>query len=448
VSPDLLIVGAGPAGIAAAVEAADWGLSVVLLDENAAPGGRIWQALETRGAKDADDAAALALIRRLRASRVDARYGATVWAVEPDRQVFWSQDGVATASTPRKVLLATGTTERPMPIRGWTLPGVMTIGAAQIALKTGGLVPSGQTWLAGQGPLLLLYAAQALAARGQIAGVVDLSDGFAPLRAVAHANLSALPEVLKGLAWRRTVSEAGVPWIAARDVRAGGDGRLEWVDVQTEAGWQRQPADQLLLHDGVIPSLQITRAIGCAQEWHEAQRCWHPVTDAWGASSVADVLIAGDGAGIGGAAAAVVSGRIAALGVAHALGRASAEERDLAVAPLLAERRRLLGVRRMLDALFPPRRVRLDDDTLVCRCEEVTAGDVRRAAATGCSGMNQLKAYTRCGMGLCQGRQCGPVAIEVLADAHRVPVSAIEPLRTRFPTKPIRLEELVSLGDK
>lgn len=210
-TPDLLIVGAGPAGIAAAVEASDWGLSVVLLDENPAPGGRIWQCLTVRGATDADEAAALALIRRLNASRVDARYGATVWAIEPDRQVFWSQAGAAHTATPAKILLATGATERPMPIPGWTLPGVMTIGAAQITWKTAGLVPSGDTWLAGQGPLLLLYATQALEAGGKIAGIVDLSDGFAPFKALAHASLSVMPDVLKGLAWRHAISQAGVP---------------------------------------------------------------------------------------------------------------------------------------------------------------------------------------------------------------------------------------------
>ena len=444
-TPDVLVVGAGPAGIAAAVEAAEWGLSVLLLDENTAPGGRIWQALETRGAKDADDAAALALIRRLRASRVDARYGATVWAVEPDRQVFWSQDGAAFHATPAKIVLATGTLERPMPISGWTLPGVMTVGAAQIALKTGGLVPSGRTWLAGQGPLLLLYATQALAAGGSIAGVVDLSDGLAPVRAAPHASLAALPEVRKGLAWRRAVADAGVPWVAARDVRAGGDGRLEWIDVRAHGMWKRFAADMLLLHDGVIPSTQITRALGCAHAWNAAQRCWRPVTDEWGASSIPGILVAGDGAGIGGALAATVSGRIAALGVAHALGRVGPMACDLAVAPLRAERARYLVVRPLLDALFPPLAIVPDDDTLVCRCEEVTAGAVRAAAATGCQGMNQLKAYTRCGMGPCQGRQCGPVALEVLAHAWGVPVRAIEPLRTRFPTKPIPVGDLVSL---
>ncbi|MDR3533053.1 MAG: NAD(P)/FAD-dependent oxidoreductase [Rhodopila sp.] len=435
-TPDLLIVGAGPAGIGAAVEAAGLGLSVVLLDENAAPGGRIWQALEAGGAKDADEAAALLLIRRLRASSVEAHWNATVWAIEADGQVFWSEAGTAHAVVARTILLATGTTERPLPIPGWTLPGVMTVGAAQIALKTGGLVPDRRTWLAGQGPLLLLYATQVLDAGGQLAGIIDLSDGLAPVRALRHVSLAALPEIRRGLAWRRRLSQAGVRWVAASEVRAEGETALRAVSFRTSGGWQTADADLLLLHDGVIPSVQMTRAIGCDHTWSDTQRCWQPVADEWGQTSIPNVLVAGDGAGIGGAAAAVLSGRIAVLGLAN--------EHD-AAAPLRAERARHLAVRPLLDALFAPRPMRLDDATLVCRCEEVTAGAVRQAARAGCQGMNQLKAYTRCGMGPCQGRMCGPVAIEVLADARGVPVSAVEPLRTRFPTKPVIVGELAGL---
>ncbi|HYZ24718.1 MAG TPA: (2Fe-2S)-binding protein, partial [Rhodopila sp.] len=314
---------------------------------------------------------------------------------------------------------------------------VMTVGAAQIALKTGGLVPRGHVWLAGQGPLLLLYALQALEAGGRIAGVIDLSDGFAPLRALQHLNRAAWPDIQRGLTWRHLLSRAGVRWIAASDVRAEGDDVLRRIAFRTTAGWQEEEAEQLLLHDGVIPSVQMTRALGCAHIWNQAQRCWQPVTDEWGATTVPDVLVAGDGAGIGGAMAAVLSGRIAVLGLR--------EDTRPRVAPLRAERARRLAVRPLLDTLFAPRPMRVDDATLVCRCEEVTAGAVRQAARAGCQGMNQLKAYTRCGMGPCQSRMCGPVAIEVLAEARGVPVSAVEPLRTRFPTKPVTVGELVSL---
>jgi len=444
-TPDLLIVGAGPAGIAAAMEATSRGLSVLMLDENGAPGGRIWQALEARGAHDPDEAAGLSLISRLRASSVMARYNAAVWAIEPDGQVFWSESGIAHAAMPRKILLATGTIERPLPIPGWTLPGVMMVGAAQIALKTGGLVPSGRTWLAGQGPLLLLYAVQALRAGGQIAGILDLSDGFAPFRAMRHVTLTGLAAIQKGLAWRRVLTQAGVPWIAAYDLRAEGDTALRHVVFRAGGVWRRETADLLLLHDGVIPSVQLSRAAGCVHTWQEAQRCWFPLSDPWGRTNLSNVVVAGDGAGVGGAAAVELSGRIAALGVAHALGRLDIAQRDIAAVPLRRHLQRHLAARPLLDTLFAPRPMRLADWTLVCRCEEVSAGDVRQAVRAGCGGMNQLKAYTRCGMGPCQGRMCGPVASDVLAQAREVPMSAIEPLRTRFPIKPVSLGELASL---
>jgi NADPH-dependent 2,4-dienoyl-CoA reductase/sulfur reductase-like enzyme len=432
--PDLLIVGAGPAGLGAAVEASAAGLSVMLLDENAAPGGRIWQALESRGASDADEAAALALMQRFRAAPVEAHFNASVWAVEPGGEVFWSDPHGAHAVSAKSILLATGTTERPLPIPGWTLPGVMTVGAAQIALKTGGLLPDHRTWLAGQGPLLLLYANQVLDAGGQIAGVIDLSDGFAPARALRHVTLAAMPDILRGLAWRRRLAAAGVRWIAASEMRAEGKMKLNGVSFLTRGEWNTEDADLLLLHDGVIPSTQLSRAIGCAHTWSDTQRCWRPATDDHGRTSVPGILVAGDGAGIGGAQAAVLSGRIAARGLA------GQDTTNLRV-----ERARCLAARPLLDTLFAPRPMRLDNTTIVCRCEEVTAATIRQAARIGCQGMNQLKAYARCGMGPCQGRICGPVAIEVLAQARNVPVSAIEPLRTRFPTKPVTVGDLVTL---
>ncbi|HVY18041.1 MAG TPA: (2Fe-2S)-binding protein [Rhodopila sp.] len=432
-SPDLLIVGAGPAGIGAALEASEAGLSVMLLDENAAPGGRIWQALERRGAKDADEDAALAAIARLRASPVDARYGATVWAIEPDLQVYALQQGRAFMVRPRTILLATGTTERPMPIIGWTLPGVMTVGAAQIALKTGGLLPDGQTWLAGQGPLMLLYANQVLDAGGKVAGVIDLSPRYAALAAAGRLSLSALPDLRKGLAWRQRLKDAGVRWIRASGVRADGDGALRSVTFTTDQGPRTVSADTLLLHDGVIPSIQMSRAVGCVHEWSAAQHCWRPVTDDWGVSSVPGILIAGDAAGIGGADVAMLSGRIAVLGL---LGR------QQQAVDLRARRKQRLAVRPFLDATFPPLRLTPEDATLVCRCEEVTAGAIRAAARAGCPGINQLKAYTRCGMGPCQGRTCGPIALDVLAAATGVAHARMEPLRTRFPIKPVKVGAL------
>jgi bacterioferritin-associated ferredoxin len=281
---------------------------------------------------------------------------------------------------------------------------------------------------------LLLYATQVLDAGGRIAGVLDMSDGFAPLRAMKHMSLAALPEIRRGLAWRRRLSQAGVRWIAVSGLRAEGETALRAVSFLTRDGWKSEDADLLLLHDGVIPSVQMSRAVGCVHTWSDTQRCWRPVVDEWGRTSVPGILIAGDGAGVGGALAAVLSGRIAALGLA---GRNAAA--------LQAERVRCLAIRPLLDTMFAPLKMRLDVTTVVCRCEEVTAGAVRQAVRAGCLGMNQMKAYTRCGMGPCQGRICGPVAIEVIAEARGVPVPHVEPLRTRFPTKPVSVGELAGL---
>ncbi len=446
-TPDLLIVGGGPAGISAAIEAVDRGLSVLLLDENAAPGGRIWPALEARGASDADDRAALGLIGQFRTCGAEARFRATVWAIEPDGQVFWSVDGMAQSASPRHILLATGTTERPMPIPGWTLPGVMTVGAAQIALKTGGLVPQGATWIAGQGPLLLLYAVQALRAGGDIAGIIDLSAGRWPRTGDLLAALPAASDLAKGVLWRRAIAKAGVPWLRADALRVEGRDGVERIVIVANGQERTEAADTLLLHDGVIPSVQLTRALGCSHAWSAAQRCWHPVTDAWGLSSIPGISIAGDGAGTGGAWAATLSGRLAALGVAFGLGRIDASARDAAAARLRARRRRYLAMRPLLDSLYSARAAVLEDETIVCRCEEVTAGDIRQAVQCGCLGMNQLKAYTRCGMGPCQGRTCASIAAAVIAEARGLPVQEIEPLRTRFPTTPLRLGALVALSD-
>jgi NADPH-dependent 2,4-dienoyl-CoA reductase/sulfur reductase-like enzyme len=442
---DLLILGAGPAGMAAAAEARARRLSVLLLDENASPGGQVHRGIEQRTAKDDQDRDGAPLAAALRACGAELRLGATLWAIEPGGKVFWSEQGGARSIVAARILLCAGATERPLPVPGWTLPGVMTVGAAQIALKTAGLIPDGKVWLAGQGPLLWLYAQQALAAGGRIAGIADLSHGVPPaaLRHLPRALLA--PEYLiKGLAWRRAVRRVGVPVVGAASLRAEGEGRLQRVVLDGAA----HEADLLLLHDGVVPNTQVTRAIpGCAHDWNRAQACWQPRLDAWGNTTAEGVMVAGDSAGIGGARAAALAGRIAALEAARALGRLTADQRDAEAGRWRHALGRQLAPRGFLDALFPPLpAARIADETVLCRCEEVSAGRVREAVALGCLGANQTKAFTRAGMGPCQGRVCGPAVHAVIADARGVDPAAVDMFRMRFPTKPLTLGELAALA--
>jgi bacterioferritin-associated ferredoxin len=345
------------------------------------------------------------------------------------------------------VIIATGALERPFPIPGWTLPGVMTAGAAQTMLKSSGLVPDGRTIIAGQGPLLWLLAAQILRLGGRIDRVLDTTARSNYLAALPYAfAFMTSPYIAKGLALMREV-RAKVPVInRVTELAAAGDRKL--ASISYIAGGQRETvsAELLLLHQGVVPNVNLAMAAGVEHHWNELQLCWSPVLDADGNTSVAGIAIAGDGAGIGGAVAAVCRGRIAARsaiaklapGVAAKLGPIAALRADLA----RAERGRAF-----LDLLFrPAKQFRIPfGDTIVCRCEEVTAQEILDSVKIGATGPNQLKAYRRTGMGPCQGRLCGLTVTELMAEARGKTPQEIGHYRLRAPVKPIMLSELASL---
>ena len=212
------------------------------------------------------------------------------------------------------------------------------------------------------------------------------------------------------------------------------------------AGARRCPADLLLLHQGVVPNVNLAMAAGIEHRWDERQLCWSPVLDPNGSSSIEGIAIAGDGAGIGGAEAAVFRGRIAARAAVDALAPAAAAK--LApMATLLAGLVRAERGRVFLDTLFRPLpRFRIPSgDTIVCRCEEVTASDILDSVAIGATGPNQLKAYRRTGMGPCQGRLCGLTVTELMAQARGKSPQEIGYYRLRAPVKPITLAELAAV---
>ncbi|GAV36137.1 hydrogen cyanide synthase subunit HcnB [Roseomonas sp. TAS13] len=229
-----------------------------------------------------------------------------------------------------------------------------------------------------------------------------------------------------------------------RGLRAEGEARVE--RVRWESG--SLPCDTLLLHEGVIPSTHVSRAIGLEHRWDTAQLCWRPVLDAWGATSQERIAIAGDGGGIGGWEAALATGRLVALDAARRLGRISEAERDHRAGPHHAALAAALSLRPFLDALYAPAPEVLaprDDATVVCRCEEVTAGQVRLAARLGATGPNQAKAYLRAGMGPCQGRMCGTTVAALIAAERGFSIEDAGTLRPRAPFKPLTVGELAAL---
>jgi thioredoxin reductase len=449
---DVVVIGAGPAGLAAAATTADAGLSTLLLDENVGPGGQVWRAIASTPVIEQDRLgvdywAGADLVRAVRSSGAEIIQRATVWSLDRHLEIGVSVGGASVFVKARRVIVATGALERPFPIPGWTLPGVMTAGAAQTMLKSSALVPDERTVVAGQGPLLWLLAAQILRLGGRIDRILDTTGRRNYFSALPHvfAFLTS-PYFAKGLALMREV-RAKVPVVSAvSELVAAGDGQLATVSYVAGGRRETMPTDLLLLHQGVVPNVNLAMAAGVEHRWDERQLCWSPVLDQNGNSSIEGVAIAGDGAGIGGAEAAVFRGRIAARAAVDALAPAAAAK----LASMAALRTGLARAERgrvFLDTLFRPLpQFRIPSgDTIVCRCEEVTANDILDSVAIGATGPNQLKAYRRTGMGPCQGRLCGLTVTELMAQARGKSPQEIGYYRLRAPVKPITLAELAAV---
>ncbi|TDF86205.1 FAD/NAD(P)-binding oxidoreductase [Pseudomonas sp. H9] len=451
---DLLIIGAGPAGMSAAVEATGKGLSVTVLDEQPAPGGQIYRNVQhadaaQRAVLGPDYQSGLRLVDAFLASGARYLCGTSVWLIDEEKQTHYLRDGQAYVIKPRRLLIATGAYERPMPVPGWTLPGVMTAGAGQILIKNAALVPAQPVLLAGCGPLLYLLAVQYLNAGAKVAALVDTSTTADMLRAWAHVPraLKGWRDLGKGLALLNTLRRAGVKhYRGAHSLRVEGQAQAEALSFVSAEGEQRIAAPLILLHQGVVPNTQISWSLRLDHQWNDAQLCWQATRDAWGETSLPGVFIAGDGGAIAGAGAASVQGRLAALAVVHQLQRIDGDQFKRQARPLMKALKRHLAARPLIDAMYRPlAQTRIPaDEVIVCRCEEVTAGDVRRYVDLGCQGPNQTKAFGRCGMGPCQGRLCGLTVTQVIAEQRNVPVASVGYYRIRPPIKPVTLGQLAS----
>jgi NADPH-dependent 2,4-dienoyl-CoA reductase/sulfur reductase-like enzyme len=453
---DVIVIGAGPAGLSAAIKSQALGLRTVLLDEQAGPGGQIYRNIRAvppavaellgKDYRHGEDLAA-----RADQTLVDVRYSSLVWDVSRDLTVTVQQLGKSFQVRAPQLIAATGAMERPSPIPGWTLPGVLSAGAAQIALKSGASVPAGRVVLAGAGPLLLLVACQLLDAGVDVRAIVQTSPQANLGRALRHlpAALGAPAYLSKGLRMLWKLRKAGVPLhTAAHDLRIEGQQQAEALIFRASGSEQRYETDIVLLHHGVVPNTQLSRLMRVEHDWDDEQLAWRPRVDAWGQTSLAGFRIAGDGATIGGALAAEPAGALAAIGAALALGKLDASNAEALAAPLRVQWAGQLRIRPFLDALYRPPKwlAEPSDDTVVCRCEEVTAGQIRDMARLGCQGPNQTKFFSRCGMGPCQGRMCGLTVTQLLASCGEATPAQVGAYHVRSPLKPVPLGSLATLA--
>ncbi len=408
---DVLVVGTGPAGLSAAIAAAEAGACVVALDERDTPGGQYHKQLASSYVDPAPDAQfreGNALRERARRAGVRIETGATMWGAFAPDEVAAIVAGRAVTFRPRRLVLAPGAHERPMPLPGWTLPGVMTTGALQTLARAQRVSPGQRVLIAGNGPLNLQLACELLSGGVQVAAVVEAASrpGIGQIRA-AWSMLRASPGLAgQGLSHLAALRRAGVSLIwGGRVVALDGTQTVSAARIVHAGATETIAADVVAMNAGFQPETGLARALDLAHRFvdtglgHLATQ-----TDEEGRTSEARVFAIGDGASLGGARVALARGRLAGLAAARDLGFAAAEEPSVRAALARAER-----FQAALWTLFwAPAALEegLADDTVVCRCEEVTAGRLRREIADGLISLAALKKATRAGMGRCQGRFC------------------------------------------
>lgn len=463
-SYDLLVVGAGPAGASAALAARRHGLKTAILDEARAAGGQIYRAPSYAVAvaekpANPDLERGETLRSALHRSGADLFFGHRVWFVSPGVQVAAvGPDGAVQFSAPT-IVVATGTTERVLPVEGITLPGVVGLAAATILLKAQAITPAPPTVVAGVGPLLYAVAVGILKAGGEVAAVVDLARA-ADWAAIAPA-LAVRPDLLtRGLSWMTRLRRAGVPVFSGCSITAiGGAETVEEVEIRpVDHDWcprstrqaRRVLARSVALGHGLVPATEALQLLGVPQLYRPERGGWVPDAGADRATSVAGVYVAGDCAGISGAAAAEIAGELAGLAAARDVGRlsrAAYEDEASQLQRRLARAERFGSAISRLMTLRPGLVRAISGETVVCRCEDLTRTAIDRATAAGARHLSQLKSTTRCGMGPCQGRMCGEAAAELMAFASGRDRATVGQWAARTPIRPVPLAAMVGAYD-
>jgi NADPH-dependent 2,4-dienoyl-CoA reductase/sulfur reductase-like enzyme len=416
VHADVVVIGGGPAGIAAAVRAAEGGSRVVLLDESPNVGGQIWRHRTTATLEPE----ARRWVDRLARGRAEVHQGVAVVDVVHDVQqkrfaiVAERLAGGTIVVVGRAVVLATGARERFLPFPGWTLPGVMGIGGAQALLKQGASFRGKRVVIAGTGPLMLPVAASMVGAGARLVLVAEQARASV-VRDFAMSLLTHPDTLVKAamyrLAFARTSYALGT-WVT----EATGSARVSAVTVTDGRSTRRVACDLLCTGYGLVPNVELPRLLGCATADGAV------VVDDRQETSVRGVFAAGEVTGVGGVALSLAEGEAAGATAG------GASRVDTALVRRRASLREMAARMEHTFAVRPELRSLAREDTIVCRCE-----DVRRGALVSLRDSRQAKLYTRAGMGACQGRVCGP-ALETLF--------GWSPGTVRLPVEPTRLSTL------
>jgi NADPH-dependent 2,4-dienoyl-CoA reductase/sulfur reductase-like enzyme len=448
--PRVIIVGAGPAGVRCAETLVAAGLRPTVVDENRRDGGQIYRRQPDNFTRpyaklygtEAERARSLHASFDALRGRIDYLPETLAWNIF-QRELHVTDQRTSRALPYDALVICSGATDRLMPVKGWHQAGTYSLGAAQIALKAQACAIGRRIVFMGTGPLLYLVASQYVKAGGGVAAVLDTSPFMR--RVAALPKLMARPSVLRnGLALVGELKRAGVQvltGVAPVEIKGSPDTGVQGVVVRDNRGRERAfECDAVAMGYHLRPETQLADLARCAFRFDALTRQWLPELGEDGRTSVPGVYLAGDGVRVLGADGAEIGGRLAALAVLKDSGLPVDEDQ---LRRLRAEQARMDRFRQGLVHAFPwPARqaAELPDDAIVCRCEAITAGELRRVVgALGATEANRAKAFSRVGMGRCQGRYCGHAGAEVIAHAAGVPLEQVGRLRGQAPVKPLAI---------
>lgn len=459
---EALIIGAGPAGLSAAVELANSGIKAAVVDENPDVGGQVYRqppsafTISDEKHPYATHQFGHSLIKSFKSQseKITTIHESYIWGLFDNESLAIFNKGEIELVQFDKLILCEGALERSIPFPGWTLPGIMTAGGLQKLVKSQRLLPGKRFLLAGCSPLLLSVAGSLVSAGAEFVGMCDATTFM--------ENLRLVPEILsRRNMWQETIClqsqllrRAAKVYRPYSIVSADGDSRVRTATIaRLDKKWMPIPGSEIQiaidivgLGFGFLPHARLARLCGCSHVYDSGQKCWKPKTDQYMRSSKQNIYVAGDSSGIGGADNAGVEGRIAGIHAAFELGKISQTELSSRMDALLNEKQRNGRYALLLNQIFAPRDGLyniLDGDTVICRCEGVAAKEIMAGIELGARNINMVKRTTRSGMGLCQGRTCESIITQLMLQRN-IPIEDVAYLNLRPPLSPMPLDTFIT----
>ncbi len=458
---ELIIIGAGPGGIQAAISAAELGIDVTLIDNQSSVGGQYYKQTPVEfSIKESDyhHQQANDLFKKLTEANVKILTNALVWGIFSNPKTNLWQITLHGQNCPsrmeaEKIIIATGAYDRSIPFPGWDLPGVITAGAAQVMVKHQGVLPGKRVVISGTGPLQLAAASNLVEAGAHVLAVLDCNQQLL-MKGIPHVGAlwGQWRRLQEGFQYARNLIKGKTSYRTGWSViKVEGDQKVESVTIAKvdpqgnpiSSTFKKLVVDCVVVGYGLTPNTDFFRLLDAKMVYSSAEGVFLPERNEWFQTSEKGIYAIGDCAGIGGARQAMLEGKIAAIDIARQLNRKSLSEMN----SILFKTKQQLGKERrfakMLGEVFsiPSGLYSLvQPDTIICRCEQISWSEIQTAISMGAQSVTDIKNITRSGMGNCQGRTCGSILSQLMAKENKSNPEDGHYLHIRPPVHPIPIE--------